>query len=174
MMPLSSFMILSIVLFTVSGMLHGWYKEFLGMVSVFVAVFVLTLAEKYVPILNYWASEPSYAKMLLALRVGVFGIVVFFGYQTPRWSQAKRNIAGLQGSLLGALLGAVNGYLIMGMLWHFLDAAGYPWPMFIAPPSPRDALTQEMLHYLPSVFLGVPGIYIVAAVMFVFVIVVFV
>ncbi len=174
MMPLSSFMILSMVLFAVSGLLHGWYKEFLGMVSVFVAVFVLVLAEKYVGILAYWASDPAHVKTMFFVRAGVFGVLVFFGYQTPRWASSKRAVGGLQSGLLGAVLGAVNGYLIMGMLWHFMDIAKYPWPQFIAPPLPNDVLTQQMLHYLPSVFLTVPGVYIAVAVVVVFLIVVFV
>jgi len=174
MMPLSSFMLIGMILFGLSGMLQGWYKEFLGTVSVFLAIFVITLAEKYVPYLAQMATDPNQAKTLFFIRVLIFAVIVFFGYQTPRWSISRRNIGAFQSALLGALLGALNGYLIVGMLWHYMDAAHYPWPAFVRPPLADDALSNEMLHYLPSVFLGVPGIYIAAAILFVFVIVVFI
>ncbi len=174
MMPLSSFMLIGIILFALSGILQGWYKEFLGTVSVVLSIFVLTLAEKYVPYLAHMVASPDQAKTVFFIRLAVFGIIVFFGYQTPRWSTAKRNIDGIQSALLGALLGALNGYLIIGMLWHYMDAANYPWPAFVRPPAADDALTNEMLRYLPSAFLSIPGIYIAAAAVFVFVIVVFI
>ena len=169
MMPLSTFLFLSMGLFAVNGMLRGWYKEFLATVGAVLAVFVITLVEKYVPVVN--ALPP---KTLFFVRVGIFSTITFFGYQTPRFSAAKRNVSGMMSIFLGMVLGAVNGYLVVGMLWHYLAAAGYPWPNLIAPPSSHDKLTQALLQYLPNSFLGVPGIYIVSALMFVFVIVIFV
>jgi len=174
MMPLSSFMLIGMILFGLSGMLQGWYREFLGTVSIFLAIFVITLAEKYVPYLAQMAADPHQAKTLFFIRVLIFGTLVFFGYQTPRWSVSRRNMGPVRSALLGAVLGVLNGYLIVGTLWHFMDAANYPWPMFIRPPVPDDKLSNEMLRYLPSVFLKVPGIYIVAAIMFVLVIVLFI
>ncbi len=59
-------------------------------------------------------------------------VLVFFGYQTPNIPR----LAGsgrfarerLQDSLLGLFLGALNGYLVWGTFWYFLDQARYPFP----------------------------------------------
>ncbi len=169
MMTLAVFLLLSVALFSVGGLLRGWYKEFLATVGAVVGVLVITLLEKYVPLMG--ALPP---KTLFLTRAGIFGLATFFGYQTPRWSSAKRDLGGLQNAFLGMLLGALNGYLVIGMLWHYLDAAGYPWPSLVQPPPANDPLSQMVLSYLPNTFLGVPGIYIVSALLFVFVIVVLV
>ncbi len=167
MMTLATFLFLSMGLFALSGLLRGWYKEFLATVGAVVGVLVITLTEKYLPAFNNFAP-----KVYFLSRAAVFGLMVFFGYQTPRFRSAKQNLSGLASVFLGTVLGALNGYLIIGMLWHYLDVAGYPWPHIIAPPPASDTLSQTVLTYLPNTFLGVPGIYIVSALLFVFMIVV--
>jgi len=160
-------------LFGLAGLLRGGSREFLGTVSVFLAVFVINLSEKYAPYVAQIAADPHQAKTLFWIRVFIFVTIVFFGYQTPRWGTfGNRNMGGLKDALVGALLGALNGYLIVGMLWHYMDVANYPWPTFIAPPSPHDALSNRILQYLPSMFLHAPILYIAVAIFFVLVIVI--
>ena len=105
--------------------------------------------------------------------------LVFFGYQTPKFPK----IAGsgrfirdhFQDILLGLFLGAVNGYLIFGSLWYYLDDAGYPFSFIISPDlnSEIGMVTQELLAFMPPELLGSPAIYFAVAIAFVFVLVVF-
>jgi uncharacterized membrane protein required for colicin V production len=70
--------------------------------------------------------------------------------------------------LLGLVIGALNGYLIWGTLWFFMDTANYPFPKYITPP-PENL---PILGYLPPLWLGIPQIYFAMAIAFIFVLVV--
>ena len=73
------------------------------------------------------------------------------------------------------MIGALNGYLIVGSIWFFMADAQYPFPGVVAPPPDNLAGTvNAMLHYMPPKLLGIPGIYFAVVVAFIFVIVVFV
>ncbi|MCA9912142.1 MAG: hypothetical protein KC496_02280, partial [Anaerolineae bacterium] len=71
----------------------------------------------------------------------IFITIVFFAYQTralgegrPRRGDAGRDATQTQ--VLGAIVGGINGYLVSGTLWYFLDVANYPTsPAVIAPPA---------------------------------------
>jgi hypothetical protein len=107
-------------------------------------------------------------------------VLVFFGYQTPN----IQKIAGtrfvrekLSDSLLGLFLGAVNGFLIVGSIWYFMDQSGYPFPRFISAPSADNELSASALQLLPYLaphWLGVPVIYFAVAITFIFLLVVFI
>jgi hypothetical protein len=77
--------------------------------------------------------------------------------------------------LLGLFLGAVNGYLVFGSLWFFLNDAGYPFSFIIQPDvnSEIGIAAQELLAFMPPELLGGPTIYFAVAIAFVFVLVVF-
>jgi hypothetical protein len=80
-----------------------------------------------------------------------------------------------QDILLGAFLGAINGYLIAGTIWFYMADGGYPFTKIIVPPSGDLAkVAESMLHYMPPKLLGIPGIYFAVVVAFIFVIVVFI
>jgi hypothetical protein len=81
----------------------------------------------------------------------------------------------LQDIILGAVIGAFNGYLIAGTIWLYMSDAGYPFPNAITPPSGDIATAANaMLHYMAPHLLGIPGIYFAVVIAFIFVIVVFV
>jgi len=40
--------------------------------------------------------------------------------------------------ILGAVVGGLNGYWLVGSAWYFIDKAGYPFSWIIAP----DAATE--------------------------------
>ena len=57
---------------------------------------------------------------------------------------------GIVGSILGFLIGAFNGYLIVGSLWYYLDRMGYPiqiYPWFEARFTETAA---RMVSFLPQ------------------------
>ena len=163
---------LFIFLFAVIGAIRGWAKELLVTFSVMLAVFIITVLETYVgfyisflqhggPINEFWAH------------VGILFLLAFFGYQTPNIPRIAQSAVRekLQDSLLGIVLGAVNGYLIIGSLWSFLHSVNYPFD-FITPPI--DPGTLQLISYLPPMWLGVPAIYFAVAIAFTFVVIVFI
>jgi hypothetical protein len=104
-------------------------------------------------------------------------MLVFFGYQTPNISRFATKVSRekIQDILLGAVLGAVNGYLIAGTIWFYMADASYPFTKLITPPTGEIAkIAASMLTYMPPRLLGIPGIYFAVVIAFIFVIVVFV
>jgi uncharacterized membrane protein required for colicin V production len=171
---------LFILLFGIIGLMRGWAKEMMVTFSVILALFIVTVLETYVPFvtkLTMDAQTPGGDPLTVFwLRVSILVALAFFGYQTPNIPK----LAGtgrfardrLQDALLGMFLGGVNGYLVWGTLWYFLDHAGYPFPGIISPDLTESA--QALLGFLPpNWLLGVPTIFFAVAIAFAFVLVVF-
>ena len=87
---------------------------------------------------------------LFLFRSGVLGVSLFLGYQVPNIRDYRHGPDGFASSLLGGVWAALNGYLFVGLLWYFLDAAHYPWSTFVKPP--LDPLSVKLAqHYLPGI-----------------------
>ncbi len=76
--------------------------------------------------------------------------------------------------VLGFFLGAINGFLVWGTMWWFLDDAAYPFEI-ISAPDEATVVGQEairLVRMLPPVWLmaetGTPIIYFAVAIAFVF------
>ena len=179
MISLNILLIVFVILFAVIGAMRGWAKELLVSSAVILTIFILTIFEKYVSLFknNIMQSDTT----LFWVRLGILGALVLFAYQTPnipRLSTSERFMRHyLQDGLLGFVFGALNGYLIFGTLWFFMDAAGYPLSNIITAPEAGSALEQtfqEVLSLLPPSLLGTPAIYFAVAVAFVFILMAFV
>jgi uncharacterized membrane protein required for colicin V production len=176
MVSLSFVFWMYVILFGVIGGMRGWAKELLVTFSVILALSFTTLIEHYVPFVRDVLLKEN-VTLFFWLRTIILGLVVFFGYQTPRLSRfaAKMTREKFQDILLGAFLGAINGYLIAGTIWYYMADAGYPFTNVITAPSGDIAKVAEvMLHYMPPKLLGIPGIYFAVVIAFIFVIVVFI
>lgn len=169
---------LFVVLFAIIGAMRGWAKEILVTFSVLIAIFIIVLMQTYLPLLSP-DSDISQATRFW-IQTGVIGLLVFFGYQTPNLTA----LAGprfardrVQDILLGLILGAVNGYLIVGSIWYYMAAAGYPFQPYFISPDPNTAMgaaALDLLEKMPPVFLVPPWIYFAVAIAFLFVVVVFI
>ena len=172
-----------VVLFAIIGAMRGWAKEILVTTSVILGLALLTLLEKYVPYVTNLVSltvhppegmDPATLKSSLItlfwLRSGIILFIVFFGYQTPSIARfaPKMTREKMQDFLLGIFLGALNGFLIMGSLWYYLNSSDYPFPLITAPEK-----VPALLNYLAPRLLGVPAIYFAVVIAFIFIIVVF-
>ena len=172
-----------VILFGVIGAMRGWAKEILVSFSVIIALFIVTLLENYVPFFRVFQENPDAGnvKYIFWIRTALVGVLAFFGYQTPTLQRFvasdKFNRERLQDSLLGFVLGSLNGFLIVGTILFYMHQAGYPYPNLIsAPPAggEMEASLQRLVTYLPPRWLGIPGIYFAVAIAFIFVIVVFI
>jgi len=167
-----------VILFCIIGAMRGWAKELMVSFSVILAITFINLLENYVPaVKDSLLLDPI---GLFWMRAGVLGFLVFFGYQTPKIPRLVEKFyrERLQDALLGIFIGAINGYLIGGSLWYFLSSANYPFPIISDPlasgiPVVVDS-AKTLLSILPPVFLGVPLIYFIVVVAFIFVLVVFI
>ena len=114
----------------------------------------------------------------MLVRGGFLILLAFFGYQTPnlRALQPKLARERVEEILLGLVLGLLNGYLLVGSLWSYLHAAGYPTELIIRPAEGSELAAQigGVVPFLPPELLPIPQIYFAVGVVFVFIIVVFV
>ena len=175
MISLSVLFWIYVIMFALIGAMRGWAKEVLVTSGVIVALFLVTILETFVPILKNMTTESKFWVRLVTLI-----LMVFFGYQSPKF---PRNINSgkfvrdrFEDTLLGSVVGAFNGYMIFGTAWFYLMEAGYPFA-WITPP---DTITEagqsavRLIEFLPPQWLNVPLIYIAVAVAFVLVLVVFI
>ena len=168
-----------IIFFALIGAIRGWTKEILVTFSAIMGLFAITILEEFVPFVqSYLAANPVTSQVWL--RIIIFSVLIFFGYQTPnipRFIQDERFARGrLQDILLGLIIGGINGYLIYGSLWHFLADANYPFEIVIAPiaGTPAGDAALSLIPYLPPVWLTTPAIYYAVAIAFIFVLVLFI
>ncbi len=167
-----------VFLFALIGAMRGWAREILVSFSVILSLFLLSVLERFVPFIRdtLIVNNPD---SFFWLRSILLVSMVFFGYQTPKFPKLATSGRFIrdhfQDILLGLFLGAVNGYLIFGSLWFFLDDAAYPFSFILAPDlnSEIGIVTQELLAFMPPVLLSGPTIYFAVAIAFVFVLVVF-
>jgi len=163
-----------VVLFAVIGSLRGWAKELLVACSLVLALFINLLIDKYASGLMATLTIQE----VFAVRAGVFCLLAYFGYLTPRmpWIPDEKFMRDrLQDWLLGIVIGALNGVLLAGSIWFFLHRAGYPFPgLEPAQLAAKNPDVVAMIKYMPPILLGETWVLVAVAAAFVFVIVVFV
>ena len=176
MISLSVLFWMYVVLFAMIGAMRGWAKEILVTAGVIVAIFVVTVIEKFIPFTRD-ALTPGTS---FSVRISVLALMTFFGYQgpnLPRVIDSGKFIRDrFQDVLLGAFLGAINGYMIFGTAWFYLIEADYPFDWITAPDSLTEAGKNavQLIELLPPQWLCPPAIYIAIALAFVFILVVFI
>ncbi len=127
--------------FAIVGVVRGFLRE-LGVTIVMVATLfaldrLIPLAEQFVRqgqlqalgLQPYTGAVPTDVGTRTALTV-IFGVLTlaatFIAYQGETLAFEGTPPRFPLGGLLGLLVGAVNGYLIVGTLWWLLDHYGYP------------------------------------------------
>lgn len=177
-----------VILFGIIGAMRGWAKELLVAFSMILALTLLRLIETFVPFVRNMmpleqikvegAFVPPVDSTIFWMRVIIVILLVFFGYQTvalPRFA-TKAAREKLQDMMLGFVFGAANGYLVVGTLWFYMHASGYPFDYISAPMpgSPTGDAAIALIDYLPPNLLGEPTIYFAVVLAFIFVMVVFI
>jgi uncharacterized membrane protein required for colicin V production len=165
-----------VFLFGFIGGMRGWAKELLVSFSVILSLAISFVLRKYFPLVS--AMDERDLNLFWA-RAVILVVLVFFGYQTVVSIQhlASRAVRErFQDTLVGILVGSVNGYLIAGSLLYYIYVADYPFPQLMTRPT-EPALVNtvnQMMLYMPPALLGEPGIYFAIIIAFVFVIVVYI
>ncbi|MBI3286882.1 MAG: hypothetical protein HYZ68_02415, partial [Chloroflexi bacterium] len=148
-----------IAVFALIGVVRGYPKELGATASILVGMLVLTewgedilnsldLALGAAAGLSFLASP--YAHFVQALfYIGFFVAMVFLAYHGETLAFRGYPPPGLPGVALNALNGAVNGYLVAGSVWYYLDRFDYPLRLFGLFSPPLTDLAQRLLPFLP-------------------------
>lgn len=152
------------------GAMRGWAKELLVSFSVLVALFIINIFSSFGPIQNIFQAKGSSGFWVPA---SILILMVIAGYQTPavmtRFAGGKFTRDRFADAFLGFFIGLLNGYLIYGSMWYFMEQAGYPFSSITAPDP-----TPFIVNYLPPSYLtGVP-LYVAVGFSFLFVLLVFI
>lgn len=174
MVPLDTVLWGFVIVFGLMGALRGWGKEMLVTFSVIVAFSMRLIFSKYVPFVKDLLARPPMEQFYIYTGLIVFMAIA--GYAGPVVSArlaGKATREKLQDFLLGFVIGALNGYLIVGSIWYLLAAAGYGvWG--IQPPPAGSAAEALAAEYLLLVWLTDPlllTVFVLAAVFVVIVVV---
>jgi uncharacterized membrane protein required for colicin V production len=126
-----------IIFFAMVGYLRGWQKEVIALSGLVAAMAALNqFGYAIVSLLGAGSGENTIGVDIMALRRQQFWIqaiilalIAFFSYQVvgrlattmAGGRLGDRLRAGLEKRLVGGIFGAVNGYLVMGGLWGFVE-----------------------------------------------------
>jgi len=199
MLSLQTFFWIMITFFSLVGFLRGWTREIIATSGLVLSLFALhqfgPLLISLVPVANAANYDTTltgginmrqqfYVLSLIHLTIA------FFSYQGPTLASAisRERLAvrvreSLQEKLLGAVVGGLNGYLIIGTLWSLLEYQFTNNGYFQLPPgipyafNPASVIRSEtvsimeLVSRLPLPMLS-PFLPILIVVVFLFVIVV--
>lgn len=154
MIQLSTVMLMMAVFFGIIGFLRGWNRELIATAGIILGLFALFQFDNIIR--GVVLAGVSRDQVFLVQSI-LFIVVVFFSYQQRALGRSTNPAAGgrdnLQESVLGAIVGFINGYLIWGSLWYFMDINEYPLAPSIVAPSPGSPSDQAR-ELLPLVILG--------------------
>jgi len=177
MIALVTVFLLFMIFFALIGSSRGWAKETLVVISVILALAVITLVEDLLGLKNsFFKNNPAVQYWFRTILVLV---MVFFGYQSPslpRLQKAVEKRGKIQDHILGFLFGILSGYFVVGTLWAFSSQANYPILLKYVRPVPAEltVITDQVMNMLPPMWLNQPTtIFIFVVVAFIFAIVYF-
>ncbi|MDX2078735.1 MAG: CvpA family protein [bacterium] len=137
----------------VLGFLRGWNREVIATAGIALSMFILFQLD---PLLRGTALLFLERDQAALFQIVIFLIIVFMAYRnrslardTRRSNRDDRITAGI----LGGILGVVNGYLIGGALWYFIDINEYPfYPMVMMPTA--GSPSAEAIQAIPLVIMS--------------------
>jgi len=118
-----------VLLFALVGAMRGWTKEIVVTSALILALFTLN---QFFPTVfgfigwdNNIVQTPEIRRWQFFILSSFVLILAFFGYQGPSLARSRAERLArrdnLQDKLLGFLVGALNGWLIVGSIWSFLE-----------------------------------------------------
>lgn len=154
MIQLSSLMWAVAIFFAILGFMRGWNKEVIATAGIVLATFALF---QFDSLLRGTIFATVSRDQTFLVQGAIFFAIVFIAYRT-RSFVISRSRVDLQTNILGGLVGFLNGYLIAGTLWYFLDINEYPLAPLVTAPAPGSPSDQAR-NMLPLVILsgGVSG-----------------
>lgn len=163
MQPLEVLWGVLIITFALVGIVRGFLKE-LGVTTVLlVLLFGLSRLEDRIPqfltnavtAVGYTVpgvSEPAGRSIWASFYVLVIVFVTLISYHGETLAFEGGSPKSLQGILFGMMTGLLNGYLVSGSLWYFLDKYDYPIRL-LQFQEPLTDFARSLIPFLPLTLL---------------------
>jgi hypothetical protein len=154
MIQLYSLMWILAIFFSIFGAMRGWNREVIGLAGILLGMFALFQLDAWIRgglLLGFSRGQA------FMIQMGIFLVIVFFAYQNRTFVQTRRVRMTSQEGILGAFVGFLNGYIIGGAIWYFIDINEYPFAPYITAPGANSPSAQR-LSQMPLVFLS-GGVY---------------
>lgn len=151
MIQLSAILVMMSIFFAIIGFLRGWNRELISTAGIILGLFALF---QFDSLLRGVLLAGVAQDQVFFVQTTIFIVIVFFAYQTRALGRARpEGRDNLQESVLGGIVGFLNGYLIWGSIWYFMDINQYPFSPLVVAPSPGSPSDQAR-DLLPLVILG--------------------
>ena len=167
MVPIEVFFSALVFVFALIGLVRGFLRE-LGVTTIM--MFLLFFLSRFEPELDRglvrvmetggrFMPEPN--EDLISCGIFTFVIIgsAFVSYEGETLAFGGRLRSGTQAIVLGLLTGTLNGYLIAGSLWYYMNRFAYPFEFLGFSVENLSALAQKMIDFLPLPFLGRPVLF---------------
>jgi hypothetical protein len=153
MLSLYTLFWIMVVFFGLMGMLRGWTKEIIATSGLVLSLFAqLWFGQVLVGLVARDSAEAI--KTQFMVRSAAHILFAFFAYQGPtlvrqvaRGRFGERARSNIQEAALGFIVGAINGYLIVGTIWSFLeynivDRVAIPYAITMPYPFPESIIAR--------------------------------
>ncbi len=147
MLSLGTLFWLMVLFFGIIGSLRGWTREVIATSGLILSLFAINqFGHLFLGLAPTGGATPVERQRFYYLAI-MHLVIAFFSYQGPAFAGARlgerlRVRDTFQDKLLGLIVGSLNGYLIIGSLWSFLEyriqAAGQWLQLPIGEPYPFD------------------------------------
>lgn len=154
-----------IFVFAIIGAMRGMAKELLVSFSIILALFIIFILDRYFPLMTNTSDTTRFW-----IQTATIGFLAFIGYEVPRLSAftgPKFMRQTIQDVLLGFIIGAINGYGIVGSIWYYMNEIDY-FPPYITEPGPGSLgdMARTLVEYMPPPHLIPPWLYVAVALAF--------
>jgi hypothetical protein len=149
--------------FAFIGYSRGLSKELISLAGIVLALFFLF---QYDELMRQTLLVGLPREQIFFIQTILFLGIVFFAYQQraffhrgpqPGDKKGGEGRDSVQSSVLGGVVGFVNGYLIWGTIWYLMHISDYPLAPYIVQP-PAGSPSAQTISALPLYLLaGGPG-----------------
>lgn len=155
-----------LVVFIFIGVVRGYPKELGVTVTVLVALylliqidqrqaFVVSYAGRALGPIGVEVEEESIRRLVLFGLYTLFLVaMVFIAYQGVTLDFPGLRSSGPYGVLLNVGSGLLNGYLVLGTIWYYLDKFEYPPQLIGLFEFPLTSFAEKVIPLLPQYLLG--------------------
>lgn len=161
-----------VVVFGLIGVVRGFLKE-IGVTTVLAfLLFMLTFFEKQLALgmdlmvvtLRIAPTDGPQANLArFAAYSAILIFITFISYEGETLVFEGRPLVGPLGIILGLLVGLLNGYFVIGSLWHYLHILDYPISLFGLFHQPLSPFAQAVIPLLPEALIPPFGFLAIAA-----------